>query len=477
MTLNSSKHARYGRLSKEKKQALQWIATNRTIYENIAYDIWLHPELGLSELKSSRILCEFLEKNGFIVQRGLPGMPTAFVASWGEGGPVIGFLAEYDALPNLSQKKMAITRAEITPGGPGHGCGHNLLGSSCCMAAIAVKSALAQFGMSGVIKVFGTPSEETLVGKVFMARDGVFDQTDVMISWHPEDCNCVDYKSFLALSSIKIRFKGSSSHGGSAPESGRSALDAVELMSAGTNRMRSHLPQEARIMHVITHGGDVPNNIPPDAEIWYYVRAPRRFQVERICSWLEDIANGAALMTQTQMEYKLLTATWEVLPNKVLAEVGDLNATAIGPPEFSEKDQDFGRSILKTLGLSKTGPAFENGVKHPTLEKDFPDLPVFKASTDIGNVSWMIPTLTFSVATKAKGTPQHSWQMVSQAFSPPAIKGGVTASKWMAASALDCILYPDIVMQARKELERHLTKMPFYHPIPDDLPIPTPVDL
>ena len=466
-----------GRMTPEKEFALRWIASNSDLYKEISDDIWRHPELSLAEFRAADRLTALLENNGFTIQKGISQMPTAFAATWGEGDPVIGFLAEYDALPNLSQRAEGTEHSPIIAGTPGHGCGHNLLGTSSCFAGIATRVAMEKYGIKGTVKIFGTPAEETLVGKVFMARDGVFDRTDMMITWHPEEKNGADYKSFLALSSIKFRFLGRSSHGGSAPEAGRSALDAVELMSTGANYMRGHIIQDARVMHVITRGGEVPNNVPPDAEIWYFIRAPRRFQVDEICGWLQDIAGGAALMTQTKMSHQLLTSTCEVLPNKVLAGMGDLNATLIGPPSFSEADQKFGREILRSMGTPVKDLAFDTGLTHPDLSRAFPDVAVFKASTDVGNVSWLIPTLTFSVATKARGTPQHSWQMVSQAGSRPAFKGGLTASRWMAASALDGFSCPKFISGAWEEHRAHLAKTAFNHPIPRDLPLPAFRDL
>ncbi len=427
------------KLTHEKETALGWLHGKQRVYEEIAKTIWAHPELSLVEYQSSKILIRFLEENGFEVDNSISKMPTAFVATWGSERPVIGFAAEYDALPNLSQKAQATRHEPIVPGAPGHGCGHNLLGTSSCAAAIATKAAMEKHGIKGTLKVFGTPAEETLVGKVFMSRDGIFDGTDVMISWHPEETNGVDYKSFLALNSIKFQFTGKSTHGGSAPEAGRSALDAVELMGVGAHFMRSHIVQRAGVMHVITKGGEVPNNVPPDAESWYFVRAPRKFQVDEISNWLLDVARGAALMTQTKMNFRILSSTWEVLPNKALATVGDLNASLIGPPSFSLDDQSFGEKISRAMGIEAEASAYDSTIRHPDLSKRFPHVDVFKASTDLGNVTWVCPTLSFSVAATAKRTPHHSWEMVAQLTSPPAIKAGLRASEWMAASAIDCL--------------------------------------
>ena len=465
------------KIALEKDTAIDWINHQRGTYETIATYLWDHPELSLVEYKSSKKLIDFLEGQGFTVVKGVSEMPTAFVATWGEGKPRIGFLSEYDALPNLSQKSQVVKPDPIVPGAPGQGCGHNLYGTSSCMAAVATKVAMEKHGIKGTLYVFGTPAEETLVGKAFMAREGVFDGTEMIIAWHPEDTNEVDYRSMLALTSVKFQFKGRSAHGGSAPDAGRSALDAVELMDIGMNYMRGHLPQEARIMYVVTKGGEVPNNVPPDAEVWYYIRAPRRSQVDHIWKWMLDVAKGASLMTQTSFTYKLLAATWELLPNKILAKVGDENVTLIGPPEFSPEDQTFGEAIIRSLGKEVKGPAFDPSITHPDFTKTFPDVEYIKASTDVGNVSWLVPTLSFRIATKASGTPQHSWQMVSQAKSPAALKAGLRVSQWMAASAVECLLHPEIISEAWKEHRSYLAETEFYHPIPKEVRLPTFEDL
>jgi aminobenzoyl-glutamate utilization protein B len=464
-------------MTPEKKIAVTWIRESRMTYETIAKDLWDHPELSLAEFKSSTRLEKYLEENGFKIEKGVPGMPTAFIATWGAGQPVIGFLAEYDALPNLSQKSQVLEPDPVIAGAPGQGCGHNLLGTSICTAAIAIKVALEKSGMNGTIRVFGTPAEETLIGKVYMARENVFAGTDMMIAWHPEDTNGVDYKSMLAMTSVKFQFMGISTHGGSAPELGRSALEAVELMDVGMNYMRGHLIQDARINYVITKGGEVPNNVPPIAEVWYFIRAPRRFQVDQIWNWMLDVAKGASLMTQTSMKTHLLSATWELLPNKSLARVGDENATLIGAPDFTAEDQKFGEEIIRSLGRKIQGPAFDNTLTHPDLNRTFPNVDFSKASTDLGNVSWIFPTLSFRVAAKALGTPQHSWQMVCQTNSPPAMKAGLRVSEWMAASALDCFARPELIEEAWEEHRLYLQETKFYHPVPEDLAVPTFRDL
>jgi len=464
-------------LTPAKKTAIAWIDGGKATYEEIAKYLWDNPELSLVEFKSSGKLQEYLAKNGFKVEKGISGMATAFVATWGSGKPVIGFLAEFDALPGLSQVGGKVVREAIISGAPGHGCGHNLFGPASVTAAIATKVAMEKHGIKGTLKVFGTPAEETLVGKIFMARDGVFDGVDIMVSWHPGDFNGVDYSSMLAMTSVKFQFKGKTAHAAVAPEAGRSALDAVELMNIAMNYMREHVIQEARIHYVITKGGDVPNVVPAEAEVWYFFRSPRRTQVDHIWEWMQDVAKGAALMTQTTMSHNLLCATWEVLPNKVLAKIGDANAKAIGAPPFTAEDQKFGEEIIKSLGREVKGEAFDTKITSPDLNRTFPNVFGSKGSTDEGNVSWVVPTLSFRAATYAKGTPPHSWQASSQARSPAGLKGGLAVSKWMSTTALDCLTSPEIISEAWKEFRQYLAETKFYHPIPTDLKVPTFKDL
>jgi aminobenzoyl-glutamate utilization protein B len=464
-------------LTPAKKTAISWVDGSKANFEEIAKYLWENPELSLVEFKASAKLQEYLAKNGFKIEKGVAGMPTAFVATWGSGKPVIGFIAEYDALPGISQVAGKAVREAIIQGAPGQGCGHNLYGPTGVTAAIATKVAMEKHGIKGTIKLFGCPAEETLVGKIFMARDGVFDGTDIMISYHPWDFNGVDMSSWLAMTSVKFQFKGRSAHAALAPHAGRSALDGVELMDIGMNFMREHVIQEARIHYVITQGGAAPNVVPPDAEVWYFIRAPRRTQVDEIWKWMQDVAKGAALMTQTTTSNKLLAATWEVLTNKALGKVGDANIRAIGTPKFTPEDQKFGEEILKSLGKEVKGETFDTTITPPDLVRTFPNVKVMPASTDEGNINWMVPTVTFRSAVAAKGTPLHTWQNVCQTGTPTAFKGALTASKWMAATALDLLTKPEIISEAWKEHKGYLAETKYYHPIPADLKVPTFKDL
>lgn len=452
--------------------AIQLIDSLKKTYSEISQYLWDNPELSLDEFKSSAKLINYLEKYGFRIEKGAGGIETAFVATWGSGKPVIGFLAEYDALPSLSQQAGKAQQEAIIQGAPGHGCGHHLFGATSCTAAIATVEAMKKHGIKGTVKLYGTPAEETLMGKVFMATAGVFDGTDAFITWHPADINTIDHRSCLALNSAKFQFSGRASHAGTAPEHGRSALDAVELMSIGVNFMREHIIEQARIHSVTTSGGQVPNVVPPFAEAWYFVRAPHRTQAEQIFEWMKRIAEGAALMTDTKVSYDLLAATYEVLPNSVLCKVGYDVIQRIGPPPFTEEDQKYGEEIVKSLKFDLKGKAYSTDIKTPETERKFPDVPLGKHSTDQGNVSWLAPTMSFSAATWAFKTPGHSWQLVCQGKSEAAEKAGLQASKWMAASALALFSNQALLEQAKTEHAEYLKQFPYKDPV-KGVPLPT----
>ncbi len=456
--------------------AISWIDQDKAAYNELATFVWEHPELSLVEFKSSARIQQYLAANGFKIEKGVAGMSTAFVATWGAGKPVVGIMGEFDALPNLSQQKGVASQKPIIPGAPGHGCGHNLFGTASATAAIAMAKAMEKHGIKGTVRFFGTPAEETLVGKVYMNRDGVFDGTDIMIAWHPMDVNGVDYASSLAMDNIKFRFYGKASHAAVAPEAGRSALDAVELMDVGANFMREHVPQETRIHYIISKGGDAPNVVPPFAEVWYFIRAPRRAQVNHIRAWLIDISKGAALMTQTKTEYQILTAVYEYLPNRALATMGDEVVKLVGTPAFTAEDQKFGEIILNAMGKKSEGEPFSTRVTTPDFTRTFPDVPNSKASTDV-NYTWRFPSVQFFAATLAKGTPLHSWMAVCQTGTDPAMKAALQVSKYMAAAGLEVLTDPQLVKDAWAELRQNVSRFGYEEPVPKDVKPPTFKDL
>ena len=461
-----------------KESAFEWIEKNRERLIRISDTIWEYAELGLREYKSSKLLADELEKHGFKVEREVAGMPTAFVATWGSGKPIIGIMGEYDALPGLSQKVVP-RREPLKPGAPGHGCGHNIHGTSGMAAAIAVKVAMEKHGLEGTVKFFGCPAEENFSGKVFMVRDGVFDGVDAVLSHHPSSMNAATLKSSLAINSARFHFYGKAAHAGGSPEEGRSALDAVELMNVGVNYLREHIIQDARIHYVIEKGGEQPNIVPEYARSWYYVRAPERDQVEYIYEWVVDIAKGAALMTRTRVEVEFLEGIYNLIPNRTLAELVVSNMREIGLPEYSEEDVKFAREIAKTIPreskinqLWKSGrPGWEQLVDK-LMDDEVPDPwgegEVSHGSTDVADVSWQAPTLEFSTAAWVLGTPGHSWQAVAQSAAGTGHKSLIFASKVLAASVLDLLTNPGLLEKAKQEHRKRLKGRKYVSPIPPE---------
>src|SRR5438132_1257 len=325
------------RLQSAKEQAIQYLDAGASTFAEVNREIWNYAEPSLLEHRSAERLASLLEQNGFKVTRGVADMPTAFVAEWGESGPLIGILAEYDALPSLSQKTQP-EQDPLVPGAYGHGCGHSVFGTACTFAGIAAKQAMEGAGVAGRIRVYGCPAEEILVGKVYMARAGLFDDLDAAITWHPGDKTQVGQGSAKAMVSVHYTFAGVAAHASTSPHRGRSALDAVELMNVGANYMREHIKEDARIHYVITDGGVQPNVVPPRASVWYYVRADAHEDVEQCLAWVDKIAEAAAQMSQTMLvERKLDTDCHEIVPNMAIGEALDRNLRMVGPPTFSDE--------------------------------------------------------------------------------------------------------------------------------------------
>jgi len=405
-------------------------------------------------------------------------MPTAFVATWGEGKPVIGVMGEYDALPGLSQKKVP-WKEPLEPGKPGHGCGHNVHGASGMAAAIAAKKAMEKHKIKGTIKFFGCPAEENFSGKVFMVRDGYFHDVNAVISHHPNTMNGATLESSLAVNSVKFHFYGKASHAGDSPEHGRSALDAVELMNTGVNYLREHVIQDARIHYVIEKGGDQPNVVPPYARSWYYVRAPERDQVEFIYDWILDIARGAAIMTRTELKVEFLEGVYNYIPNRTTAELIVKNMREIGLPKYSDEDWKFAEEIAKTIApemkiaqLKKSKrPGWERLVDK-LLDDEIPDPwgegETSHGSTDVADVSWQAPTVEFGTATGVIGTPGHSWQDVAESGVGLGHKSLIFAAKVMVATVIDLLTKEDILKKANEEHRQRIGNKKYRSPIPPD---------
>ncbi|MEM3986312.1 MAG: M20 family metallopeptidase [Candidatus Methanomethylicia archaeon] len=465
-------------ITKEKEYAIEYIEKNKDRFIEISDKIWEYAELGLIEYKSSKLLAEELEKHGFKVRMGISDMPTAFIAEWGLGKPVIGVMGEYDALPGLSQKKVP-WKEPLIEGAPGHGCGHNIHGVSGLAAAIAVRYAMEKYGIKGTIRFYGCPAEENFSGKVFMVRDGYFDDVDTAISHHPSTMNGVSLKSSLAINSAKFHFFGRASHAGGSPEFGRSALDAVELMNVGVNYLREHVVQDARIHYIIERGGGQPNIVPDYARSWYYVRAPEREQVEEIYNWILDIAKGAALMTQTQYKVEFLEGLHNTIPNKTIGKIIVENMRLIGLPKYSDEDLKFAEEIAKTIPLEdkinqlkkSKRPGWERLIDK-LIDDEIPDPwgegEISHGSTDVADVSWKTPTVEFGTATWVLGTPGHSWQNVAQSAVGLGHKSLIFAAKTMAATIIDLMTSIELIEEAKKEHKNRLRGRVYKSPIPPD---------
>jgi aminobenzoyl-glutamate utilization protein B len=465
-------------MSVDKEYAFDWIEKNKQLIIGISDKVWDFAELGLIEFKSSALLADELEKNRFRVERGIAGMPTAFIATWGEGKPVIGIMGEYDALPGLSQKKVP-WKEPLEPGKPGHGCGHNIHGTSGMSAAISAKEAIEKHNREGTIKFFGCPAEENFSGKVFMVRDGYFSDVDAVISHHPSTMNEASLLSSLAINSVKFHFYGKASHAGASPEQGRSALDAVELMNTGVNYLREHVMQDARIHYIIEKGGDQPNIVPAYARSWYYVRAPERDQMEFIYNWILEIAKGAATMTKTEAKTEFLEGIYNVIPNRTISELIVKNMREIGLPKHNDETLKFAKEIAKTITpemkiaqLRKSKrPGWQRLVDKLTddeVPNPWGEGEVSHGSTDVGDVSWQAPTVEFSTATWILGTPAHSWQAVAQNGVGIGHSSLIFAAKVMAATAIDLLTNEDALHKAKEEHTRRIGNKQYKSPIPPD---------
>jgi len=465
-----------------KATAIDWIEKNQKPVIALSDRIWELAEVGLQEYESSVLLADELQRAGFRVRKAVAGMPTAFVATYGRGKPVIGIMGEYDALPGISQKPIP-RREPLAPGAPGHGCGHNIHGSSGVAAAIAVKAVMKAQKRKGTIKFFGCPAEETLVGKIFMARDGIFSGVDAVLSHHPGQMNTACLISSSAMNSMKFHFYGKASHAGGSPEQGRSALDAVELMNIGVNYLREHVVQEVRLHYVIEEGGHEPNVVPPYARSWYYVRAPERGQVDRIYEWVLRIADGADLMAGTNHKVDFLTACYNTLPNMALAQLIVANMREIGAPTYNEEELAFAHEIIKTISPEEKRESLRRS-KRPGWEKlldvemdtSIPDPwglgEVSGGSTDVGDVSRIAPTMEFSTATFPLGTPGHSWQNVACSRVDIGHKSLIFAAKIIACTALDLLTKSEGLAKISKEFEESTKGLKYVSPLPKELKPP-----
>ncbi len=432
----------------------------------IAIKIWEFAELPYEEFNSSRLLIDKLKSEGFDVEEGAADMPTAFTARWGEGKPVFGFLGEFDALDSLSQKREVASKSPIREGAPGHGCGHNVLGAGSLGAALAVKDHMIETGGKGTLMYFGCPAEEGAGSKQFMARAGVFDDVDFVYTWHPSDITQVQSDRTVAIMGANFRFAGTTAHAGSTPHLGRSALDAAELMSVGVNYLREHMIDQARIHYAYSDtGGTAPNVVQDRATVKYEVRSPKVGQVNELFERVVNVAKGAALMTDTRMEYEVTMAFSDYITNDALAEIADRALRDVGAPDWDEDDFKLAKEYLESFNETTRDMVKEKIINRFGMDRldevyqrplDASITPYLRGnqnyvsgSTDVGDVCYTVPTLNFNVATAFIGNVGHTWQMTGQSGSRIALKGMLTAAKAMALSALRTAERPDMIEEAK----------------------------
>jgi len=460
-----TKHSRLSQIIEEKREKLI----------EVSNQIWQYAETGFEEFKSAELLSKALEDEGFEVEKGVAQIETAFIGTSGHGNPVIAFLGEFDALTGLSQQGGIAQPNPQETGGNGHGCGHNLLGTGSLGAAIALRDYMQENNIEGTVRYYGCPGEEIGGGKTFMAREGVFDDVDIALTWHPGTTNNIMSVATLACYEVYFKFKGKSAHAAASPHLGRSALDAVELMNIGVNYLREHIIPEARVHYAITNtGGFSPNVVQAEAEVLYFVRAPRVSQTEVIYQRICEIARGAALMTGTEVEIDLASALSNVLPNTTLEQVMYENFIKLGTPSYSDEEIQFASAIRKTLSEEEKKVDVQRN--RQLAGKDIADIiDPFKpdefmaGSTDVGDVSWLVPTAQCMTACEPLGTPLHTWQIVATGTTSLAHKGMLHAGKVMASTALDVLLQPELIEQAKAELIERRAGEVYTSPLPSDV--------
>lgn len=430
-------------------------------YGDLSRRIWEEPEVGYKEHKSAALLKAELRTAGFALQENVSDIPTAFVATWGSGRPVIGIIGEYDALPGLSQEDTPEKKARVA-GAPGHGCGHNLFGVASAFAAITVKNQLAEKKLGGTIRFYGSPAEEGGSGKVYMSRAGVFNDCDIVLAWHPGDRNAADMQSSLANITAKFRFYGTSAHAAGAPHQGRSALDAALLMTHAVDMLREHVPQTTRLHYIITNGGGAPNVVPDFAEVYMYARHPSMPVLDGIWARILKCAEAGALATETQMKMEIVGSVYNLLPNAPLADLFDRQLKVVGGITYTTEEKTFAEKLRQTLALDGALPLGSEA----QIQKPMADDGSGFGSTDVGDVSWIVPTAQFTTATYAPGTPGHSWQSTACAGSSLGRKGMAVAAKTLALSALALFNDNKLIAAAKADFEKRRAGFEYRSRIP-----------
>jgi aminobenzoyl-glutamate utilization protein B len=445
-------------LADDKSTLLQAMDARAAHYGDVSRKVWEFAELGFKEDRSAELLKGELRAAGFSVTGNVAGMPTAFTATWGHGKPVIAIMGEYDALPGLSQDDTP-ERKPLVNGGPGHGCGHNLLGTASLFAAVTIKEWLAANKIAGTIRFYGTPAEEGGDGKLYMIRAGVFQDVDTVLSWHPADQNGASLKSSLAIISAKFRFHGKPAHASASPDAGRSALDGLMIAANAVEFLREHVPDSTRIHYVITNGGAAPNIVPDYAELFLYARHPSMPTLDGIWERVLKCAQAGALASETRMEMELINSSYNTLPNDALAALVDKNMRLVGGVTYTREEQAFAETIRKTL-LDRTRPIGSQETVEPPSEGKG------EASTDAGDVSWTLPMAEMTAATFVPGVPAHSWQSAACAGMSIGRKGMVVAAKSLVLTAVDLFTDPKQVALAKASFEKRRAGYEYLSRIP-----------
>ncbi len=454
--------------SKNKKAVMATIEKHQEDLIDLSDQIWAFAETALLETNSAKVLADYAEKMGFTVERGVAEMPTAFIAEYGSGKPIIGIMGEYDALPGLSQKALP-TKEPLEIGAPGHGCGHNMFGPGSLGAAIAIKELIAAGKLQGTIRFYGTPAEEDLAGKVYMGRAGLFDDLDVCLDWHPDYENKAGMQSSQSVSDYTISFKGKSAHAAADPWNGRSALDAAEFFANGINSLREHVKPSVRMHYVYSDGGKIPNVIPDEAAIWLWIRDSKRSGVAEVSKRMEDIAKGAALMAGVAYEIKLNNGLYEILVNETGAKALQKNMELVGPITYTQEELDFADAIMANYGLDKNGI---NGKIQP-LDKTNEDPE--GGSTDVGDVSYIVPEISLLATTAPYGSPWHSWVVVASGGMSIGHKGMLFAAKALGTTMVDLFENEKLRTDIKEEFLERKGKEVWKAMLPDGPPpIPQP---
>jgi aminobenzoyl-glutamate utilization protein B len=451
----------------QKQAAVASVDAHAASLVALADQVWGYAETALEETRSAELLASALEEAGFAVERGVAGLPTAFVASYGSGRPLVGLLGEYDALPGISQQALP-ERAPLVEGGAGHGCGHNLLGVGALGAALAVQERIAAGKLAGTVRFYGTPAEEAVGGKVYMARAGLFDDLDAVLTWHPDLGTRADTKGSQAMIDLAVEFTGRAAHAASDPWNGRSAADAAELFTHGLNLMREHVKPTVRMHYTLQEAGDVPNVVPEHARLWVWVRDSRMAGAEELLARVEKIVEGAALATETSGTVTLQSGSWDMLQSRVGGRRLHANLEWLGPLAYTPEEEAFAAALQAAAGVPQQGIAgeLESFVENPGDPEG--------GSTDVADVSWLVPTVHLSVTTAPAGVPWHAWPVVAASRTSIGHKGMLLAAKALAATTIDLMADPEILPAMRTELEERRRGKTWKPWVPDGPPpVPT----